>query len=367
MELDEQARAKLAEIRAILEREEGEPTAEAEDLTLSGDFVPLLEKAVGANGTMAVKIIAPGQGSSGYYPAEVLERDGPGVFKAGTKMYVDHPTPTEEAERPERSLRDLAAELVSDARWEANGPAGAGLYAEAKVFDPWKPFVEELAPHIGVSINAMGKYRVGEVAGQKTPIIDAIVAAKSVDFVTTPGAGGQILSLYEAARSRVVEPQPHSGGEDVDETKLREAEAARDAALAEAQAAKERAEALEAENARLKEADVLREARAFVAEALPADLPELTRKRLLETLAAKPVLADGALDRDAYKAAIEAAVRAEVEYLAQITESGKVKGMGGEVGQPESGQLLEAWKAKYRSEGYDDATAEKLAQVASGR
>jgi hypothetical protein len=153
----------------------------------------------------------------------------------------------------------------------------------------------------------------------------------------------------------------------VDETQLREAEAARDAALAEAQAAKERAEALEAENARLKEADVLREARAFVAEALPADLPELTRKRLLETLAAKPVLADGALDRDAYKAAIEAAVRAEVEYLAQITESGKVKGMGGEVGQPESGQLLEAWKAKYRSEGYDDATAEKLAQVASGR
>jgi len=79
------------------------------------------------------------------------------------------------------------------------------------------------------------------------------------------------------------------------------------------------------------------------------------------------VLADGALDRDAYKAAIEAAVKAEVEYLAQITESGKVKGMGGEVGQPESGQLLEAWKAKYRSEGYDDATAEKLAQVASGR
>jgi hypothetical protein len=28
---------------------------------------------------------------------------------------------------------------------------------------------------------------------------------------------------------------------------------------------------------------------------------------------------------------------------------------------------LEAWKAKYRAEGYDEATAEKLAHAASGR
>jgi len=369
MELDEQARAKLAEIRAILERDAEEPTAEAEDLTLSGDFVPLVEKAVGANGTMAVKIIAPGQGSSGYYPAEVLERDGPGVFRAGTKMYVDHPTPTEEAERPERSLRDLAAELVSDARYESAGVAGPGLYADAKVFDPWKPFVEELAPHIGVSINAMGKYRVGEVAGQKTPIIDSIVAAKSVDFVTTPGAGGQILSLYEAARSRVVEPQPHSGGEDVDETKLREAEAARDAALAEAQAAKERAEALEAENARLKEAEVIAKATEVAESVIHAreDLHELTRARLVKEAVKSLPLKDGALDTEALKEAAENLAAEALKEYAAVTESGKVKGMGGEAGQPESGQLFEAWKAKYRSEGYDEATAEQLAQVASGR
>lgn len=362
MELDEQARAKLAEIRAILERDAEEPTAEAEDLTLSGDFVPLVEKAVGANGTMTVKIIAPGQGSSGYYPAEVLERDGPGAFKAGTKMYVDHPTPTEEAERPERSLRDLAAELVSDARWEANGPAGAGLYAEAKVFDPWKPFVEELAPHIGVSINAMGKYRVGEVAGQKTPIIDAIVAAKSVDFVTTPGAGGQILSLYEAARSRVVEPQPHSGGEDVDETKLREAEAARDAALAEAQAAKERAEALEAENARLREREVLAEATRLAGEIVAGAeaLHEITRSRLVKEAVAGLQVKDGALDVDALKASAQALVDAAVAEYAAITESGQVKGMGG---APDGGlrvDLVESFKAI----GLND---EQAALAAKGR
>jgi hypothetical protein len=360
MEFDETARAKLAEIRSILEREEGEPTAEAEDLTLSGDFVPLVEKAVGANGTMAVKIIAPGQGSSGYYPAEVLERDGPGVFKAGTKMYVDHPTPTEEADRPERSLRDLAAELVTDARYESAGVAGPGLYADAKVFDPWKPFVEELAPHIGVSINAMGKYRVGEVSGQKTPIIDAIVAAKSVDFVTTPGAGGQILSLYEAARSRATQPQ--SGGIDVNEAQLREAEAARDAALAEAQAAKERTEALEAENARLREREVLAEATRLAGEIVAGAeaLHEITRSRLVKEAVAGLQVKDGALDVDALKASAQALVDAAVAEYAAITESGQVKGMGGAPGGEARADLVERFKAI----GLND---EQAALAAKGR
>ena len=47
-----------------------------------------------------------------------------------------------------------------------------------------------------------------------------------------------------------------------------------------------------------------------------------------------------------------------------ITESGEVKGMGGEVSQPGS-QLLEPGRPKVSLEGYDDATAE-AAQVASG-
>ena len=36
------------------------------------------------------------QGSSGYYPADVLRRDGPIAFPAGTHVYLDHPTSDEE-------------------------------------------------------------------------------------------------------------------------------------------------------------------------------------------------------------------------------------------------------------------------------
>ena len=39
-------------------------------------------------------------GSSGYYPREVLERDGPNVWPENTQIYLDHPTEREDWERP---------------------------------------------------------------------------------------------------------------------------------------------------------------------------------------------------------------------------------------------------------------------------
>lgn len=167
---------------------------------LRGDRQPIREAAVRDNGTILVKLISPGWGSSGYYSAEMLERCGPKVFTAGTKMYWDHPTATESHERPERSLRDLAGELVTTARWEANGPDGPGLYGDSKVFSPFRENLGELAPHIGVSIRAHGTAVQGEAEGRTGPIIDELIGALSVDFVTEAGRGGRVLELFEAAR-----------------------------------------------------------------------------------------------------------------------------------------------------------------------
>jgi hypothetical protein len=144
-----------------------------------------------ADGTIPIKVIAPGWGSSGYYSPELLKRDGPTIFKSGCKAYWDHATAAEEAERPEGSLSKLAGEFVSDARWQ-DGPYGAGLYAEAKIFAPYREAVNELAPHIGVSIRASGRTRQGEAEGRKGAIVEQLVAARSCDFVTVPGAGGKV-------------------------------------------------------------------------------------------------------------------------------------------------------------------------------
>ena len=54
---------------------------------------------------MKLKLIAPGKGSSAFYPAEVLKRDGPKTFTKGTHIYINHATSAEEAKaRPEGRL-----------------------------------------------------------------------------------------------------------------------------------------------------------------------------------------------------------------------------------------------------------------------
>lgn len=290
-----------------------DPPAEADmaEAAVQTEFIPLVEKAVRRDGTIPVKLIAPGWGSSGYYPGEVLERDGPQVFRKGTQMLWDHPTASEEAERPEGSLNDLAAELVSDARY-ADGPAGPGLYADAKVFGPYREAVDELAPHIGVSIRALGRAVQGEAEGRKGPIIQQLTAVRTVDFVTQAGAGGKVIEMFEAARLSRHAPQQED--ESVDTKQLQEAVAR-----------------LEQENARMKEALLLRDAREFVRQELAAaTVPDVTKQRLVEQLSANPAVAEGGeLDRDAYRTRIAEAVQAEAEYLAQAVPTGKVVGMGG--------------------------------------
>lgn len=279
---------------------------------MTTDVVQLLEKSVREDGTVPIKIIQPGWGSSGYYSAAVLERDGPTVYDAGTKMFWDHATVTEEAEQPERSLRDLAAILVSDAKYDAAGPAGPGLYAEAKVFDQFATSLEELGPYIGVSINGMAIASPGEAEGRRGVIIEKLLdhPLNSIDYVTTPGAGGQVLQLFEAARQRQQITSTREVGmeEKASETRLKE---------------------VEQENARLREKFILRDARDVVRVRLSAvtAVPDVTKARLLKSLSANPPVKEGELDVDALGKRIDEAVKDEAEYLAGVGV-GRVRGFG---------------------------------------
>lgn len=167
------------------------------------DFVPLVEAdQVGQTGQALVKVIEPGWGSSGYYPAEVLQRDAAAAFPAGTHMYWNHPTLSEKLERPERDLDYLAAVTTEAPRFMANGPKGPGAYAKAKVFGTYAPVVAEIGEHIGVSIQAEGIVAQGEAEGKQGLIVQSIIpnpTKNSIDFVTRPGAGGQVINLFESA------------------------------------------------------------------------------------------------------------------------------------------------------------------------
>ena len=59
-----------------------------------------------------------------------------------------------------------------------------------------------------------------------------------------------------------------------------------------------------------------------------ADLPDLAKTRIRESLIRQATAKDGALDRDAFRNMAEAAIKSEQEYLGVITKTGSVRGMG---------------------------------------
>jgi len=142
-----------------------------------------------------VKVIESGWGSSGYYGASMLSEYGPKVFKAGTKVFMNHPSASEENDRPERDVHQLAGKLVSDAVFQENG-----LYADIEFYSHYAPIIAEMAEDVGLSIHALGNAVEGEAEGRQGPIIESLVEdpLTSVDVVTVAGAGGKFVALLES-------------------------------------------------------------------------------------------------------------------------------------------------------------------------
>ena len=153
-------------------------------------------------------------GSSGYYPANVVERDGPSVFGSGTQIFLDHPTESEMWDRPERSVRDIAGVISSTPTWNAESKQ---LMAEATFFGPYIDLIHEIAPHVGMSINALAEQEAMKIGEEFGPVTTRFVEALSVDVVTRAGAGGAIIKpLIESARTKFLAGQ--SSGEPVKES-----------------------------------------------------------------------------------------------------------------------------------------------------
>ena len=146
-------------------------------------------------GRMLIKLIDPGQGSSGFYSAAVLEAAAADkVFPRGTQMHINHDSELEMLERPEGDLRDLAAVLQEDAYVNEQG----ALVAEALVGSAWKTFLDEFKDFIGASIVADADI----VRTSEGKVIEKLLPSplNRVDFVTVAGRGGSILKVLESAQ-----------------------------------------------------------------------------------------------------------------------------------------------------------------------
>jgi FtsZ-binding cell division protein ZapB len=327
---------------------------ESEMRKLVNSVVTLEEAEVTAKGVGKLTIIKPGFNSSKtrYYPKEVLARDFK-VFE-GNKMFADHPTEEEEYTRPERSIKDWVAVLTNVAVRD-----DGALTGDYTVVEPW--FEAKLAKlrdagklsELGVSIRAVGSASRQEIDGVETDYIERLVTARSVDFVTFPGAGGNV-DLFESEtefdvdlidestlrkrRPDIVESIEGKIKNEINlEVKTVEELNEKIKSLEEqvANLTKEKEELQAAESARVK-VEAKNAAQTKIKEAVEkSGLPEITQKRILARFA-EAETADG----------IETAISDEKEYLDTIRESGKPRNMGGNAKKEEvsDDELQESFK-----------------------
>lgn len=165
---------------------------------------------------LEVQLIRPGFGNKRdghYYPRAVLERDAQ-VF-VGTKMHVTDHKESERSERTEVSVIEAITGYTDD---------GAPI-ARVVAFDP--DFAEKTrnrakAGMLGTlecSILAHGTARKGKVDGRDAMIVEGILSAEYVDWVTRAGAGGKALRLAENEEggTTIVDEQPTTTIEEVPE------------------------------------------------------------------------------------------------------------------------------------------------------
>ncbi|MDD5083133.1 MAG: hypothetical protein PHU08_07170 [Dehalococcoidales bacterium] len=329
-----------------------------------------------AKGIVPIRIIQPGFNSSkSRHYSDSAVKDAVKIFE-GAKMYANHATKTEEKERPERDIRDWVA-TVRNAKVSEKGTA----VAEAHIHAGWlKDMVSNLHEHgtldkLGVSINSIGRGSKQKIDGVETFAVESLVdhPFKSVDFVTEAGAGGAVgvkespeildVCIIDLARLKEVRPDLIKEVESEIDTKIKqeakkimETQEQIDKLTKDNEAlAKERDEL----KGKLTEADKAKakaEAQAVIKEAVgKAQLPDAAKARILEQF------------KEAEKAdGIDAAIKAESDYLSKITEQGKVKNLGGSQPDAEKArkELKESFKASYISSGKSEAEAEKLAETA---
>jgi len=303
-------------------------------------YEPLTEAVIDKvdKGKATVVVIKPGFNATEdrYYPVEMLRRDYK-VFE-GAKMYADHPTVREDDELPERSIKEGSwVAVLKNVKCDSEGiVTGTAEIIEEWMKDKLSNLSEKgLLGEMGVSINAIGSGSKGKINDKDTLIIERLEVARSVDFVTEPGAGG-LVTFYESDRGRDVDLVELSVLREKRPDLVKQIEADLRAEITrevkhmselddKIVALEKEKEELTTERDGLKssieeaeKAKTKADAQAAIKEAVAkAELPEPAKEALIKRFESAET-ADG----------ITEAIQAEKDYIAKVTEASKVTGLG---------------------------------------
>ncbi|MCK4818410.1 hypothetical protein KA005_21750, partial [bacterium] len=235
-----------------------------EDIKL-GDFISLKEAVFNEETGEFENVVLIESGTNKsipakHYPMSTLKEAAP-IF-AGMKMYLNHPTKSEERELPERDITKWASTIIESGYREV-GNKGQ-IIASIAPHDTWlkERLNDPIArTHLGLSVLTGGKVSYGSVSGKNMTIVEKIVRHRqggpaSVDWVTEPGAGGHVplkeskkeggeMELASLTMKELKEGRPDLANAIIKESKDAETNGTKDTQLKEALS----------ENKKLKEAE----------------------------------------------------------------------------------------------------------------
>lgn len=161
-------------------------------ITLNPTGVKIIENEEGVKGKqLEVTLIEAGWSKNGnYYSKQVAESVADHILES-KKLYMDHDLTM--SGQP-RSLKEVVAIAVES--YKEDGKAKAIVEMTENPNTVWLYELAKQFPHeVGLSIDARARVKEGEIEGQTGRIIEDIVKLNSVDFVTTPSAGGEVTRI----------------------------------------------------------------------------------------------------------------------------------------------------------------------------
>jgi len=146
-----------------------------------------------------VIVARPGKGSSGTYSEELFRRDAHKIIAPGAQSFINHDST--------RNPKDMIGVFPEAAYFDEDEKA---VVAELEVFSHWEKFVDEVGPHCGISLYALGE---ADEDGNVTAIVEDRL--NGADLVSRPGLVGSGLAekLYESA---VAHSEESSGARQTD-------------------------------------------------------------------------------------------------------------------------------------------------------
>lgn len=162
-----------------------------------------------SDGLIPAVFIAAGESlNKRFYPPNVLSQ---AVEKfTGAPIYVDHPSLTEQFERPERSLRDLAGVIVASEFGNftlRDGSVVAAVGGKIRMASQASWLRDMIDEGIAGDMSIVA-YLEGDEDEEGVFQVEEFQRLMSVDFVTTAGAKGQVLGESHALE---VDEAPEEG------------------------------------------------------------------------------------------------------------------------------------------------------------